>query len=433
MKSFGLEREKMAMIREVVTFGCRLNTYESEVIRRNLDHAPKDKDVIVFNTCAVTKEAERQARQSIRRARRKHPDAEIIVTGCSAQIHPEQYAKMSEVSAVLGNEEKMQATHFERLFSAQKEDLRVQVNDIMSITETASHMVSSLEGRSRAFVQVQNGCNHRCTFCIIPFGRGNSRSVAMGEVVNEVRSLVANGYKEVVLTGVDMTDYGKDLPGTPTLGQMVRRLLSLVPDLPRLRLSSIDVAEIDDELFELITREPRFMPHVHISLQAGDDMILKRMKRRHTRQNVVDFCRNVRKIRPEVAFGADIIAGFPTEDDAMFENTRALIAEAGIQHLHIFPYSERDGTPAAKMPQVPLAIRKQRAAALRAEGEKELQRFLRAKVGKVEHYIVENDGTARGEDFIHMRLEEKDVKAGTVIKAKAIGVDGQMLMGEVVA
>lgn len=416
---------------EVVTFGCRLNTYESEVIRRNLLQSSPKNDVIVFNTCAVTKEAERQARQAIRRTRRDNPDADIIVTGCSAQIHPETYASMKEVSAVLGNEEKMQPTPYERLFSNNSDEERIQVNDIMSVKETASHMVSSLEGKSRAFVQVQNGCNHRCTFCIIPFGRGNSRSVPMGEVVQEVKNLVSAGYKEVVLTGVDMTDYGKDLPGSPSLGQMVRRLLNLVPDLPRLRLSSIDVAEIDEELFSLITTEPRFMPHVHISLQAGDDMVLKRMKRRHNRQNVLDFCSKVRKLRPEVAFGADIIAGFPTESDEMFENTRALIAEAGIQHTHIFPYSEREGTPAVKMPQVPVPIRKERAAILRSEGEKQLRKLLTSKLGSVGSYIVENDGTARGDDFTHIRLGNHSIEPGSLIQARAVSVDGNMLIGEV--
>ncbi len=416
--------------RDVITFGCRLNTYESEVIRRNLSSAPSHKDVIVFNTCAVTKEAERQARQSIRRVRRENPDAEIIVTGCSAQVNPAQYASMKEVSAVLGNEEKMHAEPYEKFFLNHNEEERIQVNDIMSIKETASHMISSLEGRSRAFVQVQNGCNHRCTFCIIPFGRGNSRSVPIGEIVNEVKNLVASGYNEVVLTGVDMTDYGKDLPGQPSLGQMTKRVLNLVPDLARVRLSSIDVAEIDEELFELITKEPRFMPHVHISLQAGDDMVLKRMKRRHNRQNVIDFCRSVRQKRPEVAFGADIIAGFPTESEEMFENTRALISEAGIQHTHIFPYSEREGTPAAKMPQVETKIRKKRAAILREEGKKELVKFLLQKVGNVGNYIVENDGTARGEDFTHMRLNTSK-QPGEIIRAKAVAVDKEMLVGEV--
>lgn len=419
-------------MREIVTFGCRLNTYESEVIRRNIESAPKEIDVIVFNTCAVTKEAERQARQAIRRARRKHPNAKIIVTGCSAQVHPENYAEMGEVSSVIGNEEKMKPDTFEALFSDKNVE-KVRVNDIMSVTETASHMVSSLEGRSRAFVQVQNGCNHRCTFCIIPYGRGNSRSVPVGEIVAEVRKLVASGYKEVVLTGVDMTGYGADLPGQPKLGEMVNRLLNLVPELRRLRLSSIDVAEIDDELFKLMTEEPRFMPHVHISLQAGDDMILKRMKRRHNRQDVIDFCKAVRAKRPEVAFGADIISGFPTETDEMFENTRRLISEAGIQHLHIFPYSEREGTPAAKMPQVPLPVRKERAAILREEGEKELNKWLENKRMSSAFYLVESGNIGRGEDFTQIRLNREGLEPGSLVYAYAREVHDLALEGEVLA
>ncbi len=412
------------MNHEVVTFGCRLNSYESEVIKNNLAQSALE-DVIVFNTCSVTKEAEKQARQAIRRAKRENPNRKIIVTGCSAQINPEQYASMSEVEKVLGNEEKLKAESYNFL----KIEEKVQVNDIMSVTETASHMISSIEGRARAFVQVQNGCNHRCTFCIIPYGRGNSRSVPMGEIVAQVKKLVESGYNEVVITGVDITDYGKDLPGSPTLGQMMKRLLALVPDLPRLRLSSVDVAEIDEDILYLIENEPRLMPHFHISLQAGDDMILKRMKRRHTRQDVLDFVIKIRGLRSDVSFGADIIAGFPTETDEMFENTRRLIHEAGIQHVHAFSYSEREGTPAAKMPQMPVAIRKERTNLLRAAGELELGNHLKGKIGKTISVITERGNIARTEDFCEVRLaEERD--AGNIMQVKITGLDGLKLLGE---
>lgn len=405
------------MSREVVTFGCRLNSYESEVIKDNLEKSDME-DVIVFNTCSVTKEAERQARQAIRRAKRKNPERKIIVTGCSAQINPEQYSKMSEVDKVLGNEEKMQAKNYILEDMGEK----ILVNDIMSVKETASHLITSIEGRARAFVQVQNGCNHRCTFCIIPFGRGNSRSVPIGEIVKQVKILVQSGYNEVVLTGVDITDYGLDLPGKPSFGQMIRRLLALVPGLPRLRLSSVDVAEMDDEVFELIANEPRLMPHFHISLQAGDDMVLKRMKRRHRRDDVLQFVEKVRGLRPDAAFGADIIAGFPTETDEMFQNTLNLISEAGLQHLHIFPYSEREGTPAAKMPPVPMHIRKERAALLRAAGEKELQKHLATQVNKKMQVVVEKEKFARGENFAPVKLSTPmnpgDVAEVTIISAE---------------
>lgn len=409
---------------EIITFGCRLNSYESEVIRNALQEAALE-DVVVFNTCAVTKEAERQARQAIRKMRRERPDSRIIVTGCAAQINPEQYASMPEVNTVLGNEEKLDARFY------RPREAKVLVNDIMSVKETASHLITSFEGRARAFVQVQNGCNHRCTFCIIPYGRGNSRSVPMGEVVKQVRELTAQGYNEVVLTGVDMTDYGKDLPGEPSLGQMTKRLLALVPELPRLRLSSIDVAEIDEDLMGLIANEPRLMPHIHISLQAGDDMVLKRMKRRHTRQQVIEFCEKVRALRPGVAFGADIIAGFPTESDAMFENTLNLVHEAGLQYLHVFPYSSREGTPAAKMPQVPMAVRKERASRLRQAGEEQLQRFLQSKVGGVQKAVVEKEDIARGEDFSEIRLSSV-AQMGEIVSVKLTGMEDGKLVGEVV-
>jgi threonylcarbamoyladenosine tRNA methylthiotransferase MtaB len=410
---------------EIVTFGCRLNLYESEVIRGNAEKAGLE-DAIIFNTCAVTAEAERQARQAIRKARKAHPNAEIIVTGCSAQVKPGSYARMPEVSRVLGNEEKLSPTSYLDIPASEK----ILVNDIMSVKETASHLVASFDGKARAFVQVQNGCDHRCTFCIIPFGRGNSRSVPIGEIVTQVRALVENGYKEIVLTGVDISDYGKDLPGSPSLGQMMKRLLALVPELPRLRLSSIDAVEVDDELYRLIAEEPRLMPHIHISLQAGDDMILKRMKRRHSRADALQFCERVRQLRPDVVFGADIIAGFPTETDTMFENTLTLVEEAGLTWLHVFPYSEREGTPAARMPQVAKSLRKERATRLRAAGEHQVERFLASMQGKETHAVVEQGMLARTDHYAPIHLDRPQA-AGAIVKLRITGSDATHLNGVV--
>ncbi len=355
---------------KVITFGCRLNTYESEVMK---DHARKAglDNAIIINTCAVTSEAERQARQTIRRARRENPDAKIIVTGCAAQVHPESFSSMPEVNQVIGNDLKLKAETWNPLLTE-----RVRVNDIMEVKETASHMIAGFDHHARAFVQVQNGCDHRCTFCIIPYGRGNSRSVAMGEIVDQVRKLVESGYQEIVLTGVDITSYGPDLPGQPTLGQMVRRLLALVPDIKRLRLSSLDPVEIDEDLWRLIGEEPRMMPHLHLSMQAGDDMVLKRMKRRHLRQDLFDVCKRARQLRPDMVFGADIIAGFPTETDEMFENTLNAVKECDVTFLHVFPYSPRKGTPAARMPQVDGVVRKKRAKILRDLGVEQVRKHL---------------------------------------------------------
>ncbi len=395
---------------EVVTFGCRLNIYESEIIKNNLAKSQLE-NVVVFNTCAVTKEAEKQARQAIRKIKRQDPSKTIIVTGCAAQNNPEMFGSMIEVDKVLGNEEKLSSTNY---FIG---DARVAVNDIMSVKETANHLVKSFEGKARAFIQVQNGCDHRCTFCMIPYGRGNSRSVPIGVVTEQIRILVAENYHEIVLTGVDVTAYGSDLPGTPSFAQMIRRILALIPNLERLRLSSIDVAEIDDDLFDLIAYNPRIMPHFHISLQAGDNMILKRMKRRHNREQIIEFCNKLRSIRPEVSFGADIIAGFPTETDEMFENTKKLISEAGLQYLHIFPYSEREGTPAARMPQVPKNIRKERAAILRAEGIKELHKFFNQNLGRDVNILVEKNNMAHTENFIPVKIDG-NYNVGEVIKAK---------------
>ena len=413
----------MSKNHEVITFGCRLNSYESEIIRNNLAKSHLT-NAVVINTCAVTKEAEKQARQVIRKIKRQDPSKTIIVTGCAAQNTPEMFASMSEVSKVLGNEEKLSSSNY---FIDEK---RIAVNDIMSIKETANHLITSFEGKARAFIQVQNGCDHRCTFCMIPYGRGNSRSVPIGVIAQQIRLLLAENYQEIVFTGVDVTAYGADLPGKPSFAQMIRRIFALIPNLQRLRLSSIDDAEIDDELFELFAYNPRIMPHFHISLQAGDNMILKRMKRRHNREQVVEFCNKLRVLRPEVSFGADIIAGFPTETDEMFENTRRLISEAGLQYLHVFPYSEREGTPAARMPQVPKQIRKERAAILRAEGIKELHKFFTRNVGKDVNVLVEKNNMAHTENFIPVKLDgEYDI--GQIIKAKLDSFEAEYMIAKV--
>ncbi|MCB9991618.1 MAG: tRNA (N(6)-L-threonylcarbamoyladenosine(37)-C(2))-methylthiotransferase MtaB [Rhodospirillales bacterium] len=391
-------------------------------------HASKAglEDAIIFNTCAVTKEAERQARQAIRRARRENPNAKIIVTGCAAQIDPDSYGAMPEVDRVIGNDLKLKE---ETWTDAPPE--KVAVNDIMAVKETAAHLIEGFDGRARAFVQVQNGCDHRCTFCIIPYGRGNSRSVPMGEIAQQVKALVESGYKEVVFTGVDVTSYGADLPGSPSLGQMIRRVLALVPDLPRLRLSSLDPVEIDDDLWRLIAEEPRLMPHLHLSLQAGDDMILKRMKRRHLRQDVIDVCERARSYRPDMAFGADIIAGFPTETEEMFDNSLKIVEECDLTFLHVFPYSARKGTPAAKMPQLPGDIRKERAARLRELGDKQQQKFLKLHVKQQRQVIVEKGNVGHTEHFAPVRLD-KEIEPGHLVTVKTTKIDGGMLCGHVV-
>jgi threonylcarbamoyladenosine tRNA methylthiotransferase MtaB len=411
---------------DVVTFGCRLNAYESEVIRRR---AAEDglADAVVFNTCAVTGEAVRQARQAIRKARRERPGAKLIVTGCAAQIDPQAFAGMVEVDLVLGNAEKSQAG----AYAPAPDAPRVRVNDIMSVRETAGHLIDGLKDRARAYVEVQNGCDHRCTFCVIPYGRGNSRSAAAGEVVEQVRRLAAQGYREVVLTGVDVTSWGADLPGGPTLGQLVARILKLAPELPRLRLSSIDAAEIDPDLLRCLAEEPRLMPYLHLSLQAGNDMILKRMKRRHSRADALRLIADVRAVRPDVAFGADLIAGFPTESEAMFENTLALVEEAGLAFLHVFPFSPRPGTPAARMPQLPKAEVKARAARLRAAGEAALARHLQAQAGRVLSGLVERPGVARAEDFTEIAFAG-EAEPGAVVPLAVTGHDGQRVLARTV-
>jgi len=480
---------------EVVTFGCRLNAYESEAIKTALSKTDQ-KNLIVFNSCAVTSEAERALRQAVRQARKKNPDAKIVVTGCAAQIDPQKYAQMAEVDLVLGNLEKSdpnsysnnssspsqpsslalsaedpvslaskakltgssnpvgsrmtavmgmtsglrdEIAHKDNIFFAAKkssanfltdfETSKIKVNDIMSVKDTAPQLVSYFENQTRAFLEIQNGCNHRCTFCIIPFGRGNSRSVAFGEIVMQVKKMVAAGHNEVVLTGVDISGYGEDLAAPITLSQMIRRLLKIVPELPRLRLSSIDVAEIDEDFFEILKTEPRFMPYLHLSVQSGDDIILKRMKRRHNRKQVLDFCARARQIRPEITFGCDIIAGFPTETDEMFLNSVKLIEEAGIIFTHIFPYSKREGTPAAKMPAVNGKIVKERAKILRETGAKELQKFLKKQIGKTHKIIIEKDGFGKSENFLDVKIlaDSKKLKAGEILEVKASGVEENFL------
>lgn len=402
---------------DVLTFGCRLNTVESEMMKREAEAAGLG-DVVLVNTCAVTGEAVRQARQAIRRARRENPNARIVVTGCAAQTEPKTFEAMAEVDLVLGNDQKLDRASYAGLadFGVGASE-RVKVNDIFSVKETAGHLIEGLEGRTRAFVQVQNGCDHRCTFCIIPYGRGNSRSVPSGAVVDQVKRLVGNGYREVVLTGVDITSWGADLPGAPGFGKLVKALLRHVPDLERLRISSIDSVEADGDLMEAIATEPRLMPHFHLSLQAGDDLILKRMKRRHLRDDAIRFCAEVRALRPDVVFGADLIAGFPTETEAMFANSLSIVAECGLTHLHVFPYSPRPGTPAARMPQVEKVVIKERAARLRAAGDAAVGRHFAAEIGASRRVLVEKAGLGRTEQFTLTEIdrgEPGDIVAATI-------------------
>jgi len=410
---------------KAITFGCRLNTYESEVMK---DHARKAglDNVVIINTCIVTNEAERKSRQAVRRARRENPEARIIVTGCAVQVNSDSFAAMSEVDQVIGNDLKLKADSWRNPPSE-----RVQVNDIMSVKETAGHIVSGFEDRTRAFVQVQNGCDHRCTFCIIPYGRGHSRSVAIGDIVGQVRELVAGGYQEIVLTGVDITSYGADLPERPTLGQMMRHLLEVAPEIKRLRLSSLDPAGIDVDLWELIGDEPRLMPHLHISMQAGDDMVLKRMKRRHSCRDLFDVCNKVRRLRPDIVFGADIIVGFPTETDEMFENTFSAARECDLTFMHVFPYSLRHGTPAARMPQVNGIVRKERAKRLRKLGVKQLNRHLESLVGKSLPVLIEENNKGRTEYFSEVMID-REVPSGQIVMVRMDSVEKEYLRGCVI-
>jgi threonylcarbamoyladenosine tRNA methylthiotransferase MtaB len=411
---------------DVLTFGCRLNVYESEIMKSEAEKAGLTNAILV-NTCAVTGEAVRQARQAIRRARKHNPDARIIVTGCAAQTEKMTFAAMPEVDLVLGNEEKLKTTSYRAIpdFGLSAEE-KLRVNDIMSVTETAPHMVKSIDSHVRAFVQVQNGCDHRCTFCVIPFGRGNSRSVPMGAVVEQVRMLTENGYQEIVLTGVDATSYGADLPGTPSLGLLAKTLLRQVPDIARLRLSSIDSIEVDQHLMDLIVDEPRFMPHLHLSLQHGDDMILKRMKRRHQRADALAFVANVRRLRPDMSFGADMIAGFPTETESMFENSMTMAKEMKLAHLHVFPFSPRPQTPAARMPQLDRSLVKERAARLRAVGDELQQAHLASMLGTVQHLLVERGEMAHTENFT--RVATPGAQPGTRMTARIHGHNGTYLL-----
>ncbi|WP_400084753.1 tRNA (N(6)-L-threonylcarbamoyladenosine(37)-C(2))-methylthiotransferase MtaB [Yoonia sp. R78084] len=406
--------------------GCRLNAYETEAMKELATAAGVD-NAIVVNTCAVTAEAVRKARQDIRKLRRDHPSAKLIVTGCAAQTEPDTFARMAEVDVVIGNTEKMDPATWAGMapdLIGQTEP--VQVDDIMSVTETAGHLIDGFGTRSRAYVQVQNGCDHRCTFCIIPYGRGNSRSVPAGVVVDQIKRLVDTGYNEVVLTGVDLTSWGADLPATPKLGDLVMRILKLVPDLPRLRISSIDSIEVDENLMQAIATEPRLMPHLHLSLQHGDDMILKRMKRRHLRDDAIAFCQEARKLRPDMTYGADIIAGFPTETDAMFANSLALVAECDLTWLHVFPYSPRPGTPAARMPQVNGKLIKTRAAALRAAGEAQVVRHLAAQQGKTHQVLMENARMGRTAQFTEV-VFDTDQPESQIVQAQITGFAGTQL------
>jgi threonylcarbamoyladenosine tRNA methylthiotransferase MtaB len=417
------------MTLEVVTFGCRLNAYESEAIKNRAGEAQL-RDALVINTCAVTAEAVRQSRQAIRKLKRENPARRIIVTGCAAQIQPGTFASMPEVDAVFGNVEKLAAgayADFGRPDFGIGQNEKIRVNDIMSVRETAPQMVDHFDGKTRAFLQVQNGCNHRCTFCIIPYARGNSRSVPPGAVVTEARRLVERGYCEIVLTGVDLTSYGGDLPGSPSLGMLAEKILKLVPELKRLRLSSIDAIEADPVLMRVIAEEERLMPHFHLSAQSGDDLILKRMKRRHSRADMIGFCDSVRRYRPQAAFSADLIAGFPTESDSMFENSLSLVDDAGLSRLHVFPYSPRPRTPAARMPQLPDATVKQRAARLRLKGDVALAVRLDAMKGTRHIVLMERGGIGRTPCFAPVEIG--DVAHGTFLPVQITGRNGEHLTG----
>ena len=416
-------------IPKFVTLGCRLNTYETEAMRE-LAKNENIENIAVVNTCAVTAEAVRKSKQEIRKIHRENPTTKIIVTGCAAQVEPETFAKMSEVSNVFGNIEKMKTSTWKKLskelnFIGKTE--RIQVDDIMSAKETAGHLIDGFGTRSRAYVQVQNGCDHRCTFCIIPYGRGNSRSVAAGIIIEQIKRLVGNGFKEIVLTGVDLTSWGSDLPSKPKLGDLVLKILKLVPDLARLRISSIDSIEVDENLMEAIANEARLMPHFHLSLQSGDNMILKRMKRRHLRDDAILFCKTVRKIRPEITFGADIIAGFPTETDEMFENSMQLVNECDLTWLHIFPYSPRQGTPASRMPQVNGIKIKERAKLLRNLGATQVSKYLNSQVGKYHNILMESESMGRTEQFAEVDFQNPQ-QPGEITFAKIEKLNNNRLM-----
>ena len=429
-KFFDKSNKKILMSNEVITFGCRLNIFESEVIKKQLALSKID-NAIIFNSCAVTSEAERQLRQSIRKYRKNNPQKKIFLTGCAAQINPEYYIELPEIDGVLGNQEKLSVENYNKLSNTNNN--KVLVDDILQLKETAAHMVTSFENKSRAFLEIQNGCNHRCTFCIIPFGRGNNRSVRIPEIIKNCQEILNQGFNEIVLTGVDITDYGQNLPAKPSLGYLIKKILQFCPNLKRLRLSSLDVAEIDDDLKDLIKYEPRLLGHFHLSLQSGDDMILKRMKRRHNSKQIYEFCNFVRKYRPEVAFGADIITGFPTETPEMFYNSMKIVKELQIPLLHVFPYSEREGTPAAKIPQnkqVPKHIRKERAKSLRMEGTKQLQKFMKKFISKEVNAVVENNNFLKTDQFIKL-YAPNNLPHGRVIQALVSDIKDDFLIGKI--
>ncbi len=418
---------------EVITLGCRLNAYESEVMRSHADAAGLN-DAVIINTCAVTSDAVRKAKQTIRKTRRERPDAKIIVTGCAAQIDPDGFAELDAVDHVIGNNDKLQAATFSALSTATSPQLIV--NDIMSVTETAGHIIDGFGTRARAYVQVQNGCDHRCTFCIIPFGRGPSRSVPAGEVVQQIRNLVERGYREVVLTGVDITSYGSDLPGAATLGQLTRQILRHVPELDRLRLSSIDQVEADKDLMIALAEDERLMPHLHLSMQSGDNLILKRMKRRHSREDAIKFCEEARRLRPDIVFGADLIAGFPTETEEMFAQSLDIVEACGLTYLHVFPFSPRSGTPAARMPQVDRKVGKDRAARLRQAGDTELAKFLDSQTNRKVSVLMESKSRGRTPQFAEIEMPEADVAGhesanvtGSLQTVVVTGSDGRRLRG----
>jgi len=405
----------------IVTLGCRLNAFESEVIRTEANAAGLT-DAVIVNTCAVTGEAVRQARQTIRRLRRDHPGRPLMVTGCAAQLDADAFAAMPEVDRVLGNAEKLDRRHFADT------EKTVKVSDIMGVRETAGHLLAGFEGRTRAFVEVQQGCDHRCTFCIVPFARGPNRSVSPDRIVERVRALVENGYAEVVLTGVDVCSYGVDEPGMPGLGALARRILDDVPELPRLRLTTLDPAAIDDDVFRLLSEEPRLMAHLHLSLQAADDSVLKRMRRRHSRADAAAVVSRARRLRPETVFGADLIAGFPTETEGQFATTLSAVGDLGLVYLHVFPYSPRPGTPAARMPQVPGPVRKQRAARLRAAGHAARGSYFASRVGCETDVLVEDGRIGRGSDYAPVGLD-RDVSPGAIIRTRVTGADAEQLFG----
>ncbi|MCE2687084.1 MAG: tRNA (N(6)-L-threonylcarbamoyladenosine(37)-C(2))-methylthiotransferase MtaB [Rickettsiales bacterium] len=447
---------------QVVTFGCRLNSFESEAIKNAIDIAG-EKNYIVFNSCAVTEKAEQDLKKAIKKFRKQNPEAKIVVTGCAAQIDPKKYAIMKEVDLVLGNAEKSKAESYKNnsiflkdnrqaniknhsdeiflktrqqnsLFLSEDDYGKIRVNDIMSVRETAPQLVSYFEDQTRAFLEIQNGCNHRCTFCIIPFGRGNSRSVPFGEIIAQSRKMIDAGHKEIVLTGVDISDYGKDFPAPISLTKMIKRMLDLLPDLPRLRLSSVDVAELGEDFCELLATQPRLMPYLHLSIQSGDDLILKRMARRHNRQDVIDFCLKAKKVRPEIAFGCDIIAGFPTESNDAFNNSVNLIKELGLVYTHIFPYSARDGTPASKMPQIPAKIIKERARILREVGNLELQKFMQKNINKKSKILLEKNNFGKSENFLDVKIVDdlqSNIKVGSIVEVEIIGIENNHLLAKI--